>query len=154
MLNGELQSLSEQADQAAIAIKTSLSKELSVFGSEVQLQTGLGMERVWRHFKPKTPKTLEQLAGILDLERLADRLDAAMWKLNLPIDEMIQIPERFAGSLQLIKSEDIDASELHVVSYCASFGYAYMLTVAESGSCSLRTRGAYRRRRHDGHAVL
>lgn len=116
MLNAELQALSQQGSQVALDLKTSLSKELTVFGSAVQLKTGLGMERIWKHFKPNTPKTSEQLASILNLEALADRLDAAMWKLSLKTDEMIQIRERFASSLQLVKSEDVDANELVIVS--------------------------------------
>lgn len=113
MLNVELQSLAQSGDQALVITKT-LSKEMAVFDSEVQLTTGLGMERIWRSFKPDTPKTYKQLAAVLNLEALADRLDAAMWKLNLKVDEMIQIRERFASSLQLVKSQDVDAHELIV----------------------------------------
>jgi midasin len=114
MLNGELQALSNATDQSASEITNSLSKELAVFGSEVRLRTGFGMERIWRAFKPDTPKTPKQLAAVLDLEALADRLDATMWKLNLKVDEMIQIRERFASSLQLVKSQDVEAHELLV----------------------------------------
>lgn len=117
MLNSELQSLSQQSSQTAVALQSSLSNELSVFGSEVQLKTGLGMERIWRHFKPQTPNTFKQLQAILNLEELADQLDATMWKLNLRVDEMVQMRERFASSLQFVKEQDASASELITVSF-------------------------------------
>jgi midasin len=108
MLNAEIMSLTGPLS----ALGTTLSKELSTFGSEVQLKTGLGMERMWRYFKPDTPKTTVQLSAILSLESLANRLDEAMWKSNLKIDEMIQIRERFASSLHLVKTQDVEAAEL------------------------------------------
>ncbi|KAF2794635.1 midasin [Melanomma pulvis-pyrius CBS 109.77] len=108
MLNEEIMSFTEPLT----ILGTTLSKELTAFGPEVQLKTGLGMERIWRHFKPDTPKTPGQLSAILNLEGLADRLDDAMWKSNLGFDEMIQIRERFASSLQLVKTQDVDAAEL------------------------------------------
>jgi midasin len=108
MLNTEIMSFTEPLS----VLGTTLSKELTAFGSEVQLRTGLSMERIWRHFKPDTPKTIVQLSAILNLESLADRLDEAMWKSNLKIDEMIQIRERFASSLQLVKTQDVQAAEL------------------------------------------
>lgn len=113
MLNEEIISFTEPLT----ILGTTLSKELTAFGSEVQLKTGLGMERIWRHFKPDTPKTTGQLSAILNLEGLADRLDDAMWKSNLRIDEMIQIRERFASSLQLVKTQDVDAAELIIVRF-------------------------------------
>jgi midasin len=94
------------------SITTTLSKQVAVFGSDVQLTTGLGMERIWRTFKPSTPKTQTQLAAILELESLADRLDAIMWKSTLRIDEMVQIRERIASSLDLVRRDQVDAKEL------------------------------------------
>jgi midasin len=108
MLNAEIMAFTG----SLTVLGSTLAKELTVFGSEVQLRTGLGMERIWRHFKPETPKTMVQLSAILNLESLADRLDEAMWKSNLKIDEMIQIRERFASSLQLVKTQEVDAAEL------------------------------------------
>lgn len=94
-------------------MSSALFKQLAVFGSDVHLSTGLGMERVWRAFKPSTPKTQFQLKAILELEALADRLDAVMWKSNLKIAEMVQIRERIASSLDLVRREDeVDTREL------------------------------------------
>ncbi|KAF2112738.1 hypothetical protein BDV96DRAFT_580311 [Lophiotrema nucula] len=110
MVKEQISSL--QLAQGPFDLAAALSNELSVFSAEVELRTGLGMERIWKHFKPDTPKTLKQLNAVLSLEDLGDRLDAAMWKSSLNADEMIQIQERFASSLQLVKSQDIDATEL------------------------------------------
>jgi hypothetical protein len=115
MLNVVLQAFHQHHELHA-SLKLSLEQAMVPFGSAVQLLTGSEMEPVWRRFKPVTPKSSKQLAAVLDLERLADRLDAAMWRLQLRVDEMVQIQERFADSLHLVRSQDVDAQELIVVS--------------------------------------
>ncbi|KAI0577697.1 MDN1 AAA ATPase containing von Willebrand factor type A (vWA) domain protein [Pyrenophora tritici-repentis] len=94
------------------SMSTTLSKQIAVFGSDVQLTTGLGMESIWRVFKPSTPKTQSQLKAILELENLADMLDAMMWRSNLRVDEMVQMRERITSSLDLVRGDHVDAREL------------------------------------------
>jgi len=133
MLNAEIASVQEPL----YTLGTTISRELAVFGSEVQLKTGLGMERIWRHFRPNTPKTMSQLTAILELEHLADRLDEVMWKSSLRIEEMIQIRERFASSLQLVKMQDVDAAEL--ITVCDLHLYILrMLMYTEPSPCCSR----------------
>ncbi|KAF2653215.1 midasin [Lophiostoma macrostomum CBS 122681] len=113
MLNAELHAFHQQ-DELLAGLKESIEAAMVPFGSVVQLSTGSEMERVWRTFKPTTPKSAKQLSAVLDLEKLADRLDAAIWRLQLRVDEMVQIQERFADSLHLVRSQDVDAQELVV----------------------------------------
>ncbi|KAF1834922.1 hypothetical protein BDW02DRAFT_568614 [Decorospora gaudefroyi] len=94
------------------AVNTTLVKQIATFGSDVQLSTGLGMDRIWRLFKTSTPKSEIQLRAMLELESLADRLDAVMWKSNLRVDEMVQIRERISSSLDLVRRDQVDAQEL------------------------------------------
>jgi midasin len=115
MLSAVLSSLAKSTSSLSVSLASTLSKEVAAFGSEVQLTSGLGMERIWRHFKPDTPKTWKQLTAVLALEGLADRLDVAMWKSGLKLDEMVQIRERFSGSLELVRIQDVDAGELITV---------------------------------------
>ncbi|KAF2449059.1 midasin [Karstenula rhodostoma CBS 690.94] len=112
MLSDVTTSLNNAPVVVAVDLGSRLSKEVAKFGSDVQLSSGLGMERVWRYFKPDTPKQHAQLAAVLALESLADRLDATMWKSHLKLDEMIQIRERFASSSELVRTHDVDAGEL------------------------------------------
>ncbi|KAL5417777.1 hypothetical protein PMIN06_004114 [Paraphaeosphaeria minitans] len=112
MLSDVTTKLNNSPAAIAVELGSKLSKEVAKFGSDVQLSSGLGMERVWRYFKPDTPKQHVQLAAVLALENLADRLDAIMWKSHLKLDEMIQIRERFASSLELVGTYDVDAREL------------------------------------------
>ncbi|KAH7558816.1 hypothetical protein BM1_04953 [Bipolaris maydis] len=93
-------------------LSATLYKQVGTFGADVQLTTGLGMERIWRVFKPSTPRNQQQLAAILELEALADRFDAIMWQSTLRVDEMIQIRERIASSLDLVRRDQADAREL------------------------------------------
>ncbi|KAJ8113010.1 hypothetical protein OPT61_g4755 [Boeremia exigua] len=94
------------------ALSATLSKHVATFGADVQLTTGLEMEPLWRHLKPSTPTCIAELEAILRLEGLADRLDAIMWKSLLNAGEMIQIRERFASSLQLIRGKGVQPDEL------------------------------------------
>jgi midasin len=112
MLSDVTTSLNNAPAAVAVDLGRKMSKEVAKFGSEVQLSSGLGMERVWRYFKPDTSKTHIQLTAVLALENLADRLDATMWKSHLKLDEMIQIRERFVSSSELVKTHDVDAGEL------------------------------------------
>ncbi|CAO2651483.1 Nn.00g040530.m01.CDS01 [Neocucurbitaria sp. VM-36] len=93
-------------------ISTTLSKQVAVFGAEVQLTTGMGMERIWRMFKPPISKSQAQFKAVLELENLADRLDVVMWKSNLRVEEMVQIRERIASSLDIVRKDQVDAREL------------------------------------------
>lgn len=94
------------------SLSGTLTKQIALFGPDVQLTTGLGMERMWRTFKPSTPKNEAQLKSILDLEILADRFDAIMWKSHLAINDMVQIRERITSSLDLVRRDHVDAREL------------------------------------------
>ncbi|KAH9866544.1 hypothetical protein J1614_008234 [Plenodomus biglobosus] len=112
MLTSTIPSLTQDSTPLSQLISSTLSKQIAVFGSDVQLTTGLGMERIWRAFKPSTPKTQAQLKAILELEDLADRLDAVMWKSKLRIDQLIQIRERIASALTLVRQDGANAQEL------------------------------------------
>ncbi|CBX97255.1 hypothetical protein IAQ61_007332 [Plenodomus lingam] len=112
MLTSAIPSITEGSTPLPEILGLSLSKQVAVFGSDVQLTTGLGMERIWRAFKPLTPKTQTQLKAILELEELADRLDAVIWKSKLKIDELVQIRERIASALTLVREDDANAREL------------------------------------------
>ncbi|KAF1972308.1 midasin [Bimuria novae-zelandiae CBS 107.79] len=114
MLSDVTTRLSKTPISTAREVASTLAKEVAKFGSEVQLSSGLGMELIWKHFKPDTPRTQSQLQSVLALENLADRLDATMWRSTLKLDEMIQIRERFSSSLQLVRSENVDAAEFIV----------------------------------------
>lgn len=112
MLKGSTSAMAKSPSAEWSGLSAALTKEVAAFGTSVQLSTGLGMERVWRYYKPVTPVTSQQLADVLGLESLADRLDAVMWKSDLKLDQMIQIRERLTSSLELVKTQNVDASEL------------------------------------------
>ncbi|OAL48241.1 midasin [Pyrenochaeta sp. DS3sAY3a] len=110
-----ISAISPFAEQSTILVQnlgTMLSKQMAVFHSEVELTSGLGMEHIWRMFKPNTAQNGTQYTAVLELEGLADRLDAVMWKSNLRIDEMVQMRERITSSLDLVRGDQVDAREL------------------------------------------
>ncbi|KAF2027995.1 midasin [Setomelanomma holmii] len=114
MLASALPKGSGEANPLVQDMQISLSKQVAVFGSEVQLTTGLAMERIWYAFKPTTSRSQTQLEAILKLEDLADRIDAIMWKSSLSLDEMAQFRDRIASSLDLVRRDAADAGELIV----------------------------------------
>ncbi|KAF2996004.1 hypothetical protein E8E13_001141 [Curvularia kusanoi] len=108
-------SIPAAVDESPVILKTlaiALAKQVATFGTDVLLITGLQMEPLWRHLKPITPRSIADLEATLKLETLADRLDAVMWKSNLNPNEMAQIRERFASSLQLVRRENVNSDEL------------------------------------------
>ncbi|RMZ67921.1 midasin (AAA ATPase) [Pyrenophora seminiperda CCB06] len=112
MLASAVPTASGEAASLVKPMSKTLYKQMAIFGSDVQLTTGLGMEHIWRVFKPSTPTTQNQLNGILELEALADRLDAIMWQSNLRVDEMVQMRDRISSSLDLARLDQVDAREL------------------------------------------
>lgn len=112
MLASMIPNLEEYGIPLMHDVANTLSRQIAVFGSDVQLTTGLAMERLWRALKPHTATTSNQLQALLQLETLADRLDRVMWKSRLTLNEMTQIRERIEGSLNLIRRDQVDAREL------------------------------------------
>ncbi|KAI4935110.1 uncharacterized protein J4E92_002397 [Alternaria infectoria] len=112
MLTSATPAMTEESGSLSRTLSTTLAKQMIAFGSDVQLTTGLGMEHIWRVFKPSTPTTHSQLGAVLELESLADRLDAIMWQSTLHVDEMIQLRERVASSLTLVRKNQVDAKGL------------------------------------------
>ncbi|KAJ4369376.1 AAA ATPase midasin [Didymella sp. IMI 355093] len=112
MLSSSTPVISDATHGMVQTLAAVLSKQVAAFGTDVQLSSGFSMEPLWRHLKPDTPTSIAELEAILKLEALADRLDAVMWKSNLKADEMVQIRERFASSLQLVRREDVNPEEL------------------------------------------
>ncbi|KAF1927453.1 midasin [Didymella exigua CBS 183.55] len=112
MLSSSTPVISNDTHGMVQTLVVALSKQVAAFGTDVQLSSGFCMEPLWRHLKPDTPRSIEELEAILKLEALADRLDAVMWKSNLKANEMVQIRERFASSLQLVRREDVNPDEL------------------------------------------
>jgi midasin len=57
MLSSSMPVVSGQTPPLLQDMHTALSKQIAVFGSDVHLTSGLAMERIWRAFKPTTPKS-------------------------------------------------------------------------------------------------
>lgn len=112
MLSSSTPVLSAETHAMVYTLVAVLSKQVAAFGTDVQLSSGFSMEPLWRHLKPDTPRSIAELEAILELEALADRLDAVMWKSSLKAEEMVRIRERFASSLQLVRREDVNPNEL------------------------------------------
>lgn len=112
MLSAAISPVDEVSGTLSTPLMQGLLKNAAELRSNVQLTTGFGMERIWLHFKPDTPRTWKQLSAIEALEALADRLDVTMWKTNLKFEQMLQIRERFASSLELLRTKGAEADEL------------------------------------------
>ncbi|KAG9189260.1 hypothetical protein G6011_06128 [Alternaria panax] len=112
MLTSAIPAIAGDSGSLVESMSNVLTKQVAIFGSDVQLTTGMGMEHIWRIFKASTPTTQAQLNAILELESLADRLDAVMWQSTLHVDEMVQLRERVASSLNLVRKNHVDAKEL------------------------------------------
>ncbi|KAK8238602.1 hypothetical protein HDK90DRAFT_533293 [Phyllosticta capitalensis] len=79
---------------------------------ESQLRSGLGMEVLWRRFKPQTPPAYDGLLGLLKLESLADRFDQAVWKVDVPLTELARVRMSLSSALELVSTRDVPAESL------------------------------------------
>ena len=69
-------------------ITEKLSSMLDLFTKPWQLSTGLSMETIWKGFRPRTAKTMEQLETFISAENLADRFDVLKWVAGVSFQEL------------------------------------------------------------------
>ncbi|KAF2836680.1 P-loop containing nucleoside triphosphate hydrolase protein [Patellaria atrata CBS 101060] len=89
-----------------------LSREMKLFGSFAELETGLDMEKIWVCFRPVVPSTYDRLQSLIKLEDLADRFNTSIWQYQVPLEELCRICGSLRDAMDLILSQDIDASGL------------------------------------------
>ena len=118
MLKDETQILSPMFGPIT-QLKTKLLRSVASLDHKAKGSTGLSMERIWRRFRPTTPTCVQELEGLLTLESLADRFDAAMWKSGAGLEELCRVRERLSSALVLVRAHDASADELVLVS-CVS----------------------------------
>ena len=92
-----------------------LASRLDTFNDSWQLNSGLGMERIWEHFKPVTAANKTQLEGSLQARALADRFDALKWNSGASVQELAILRTSMARIHDTIAVTPIlDPSSLHV----------------------------------------
>lgn len=87
----------------------SVKKGLDSFVPFWQLHSGQSMELIWNHFKPPVPASLEQLEQNMQVEKLAERFDALMWTLDVPLERLGGIRHMVA---QIRGATDVSADGL------------------------------------------
>ncbi|OJD30296.1 midasin [Diplodia corticola] len=93
-------------------LQEKLAKSLASLKLESQLSTGLSMELLWNRFKPHTPSTYDGLLKLLQLEALADRLDASVWLTDAPLADLARVRSTLAGAMQIARTQNVEVGEL------------------------------------------
>ncbi|KAF2144305.1 uncharacterized protein K452DRAFT_316995 [Aplosporella prunicola CBS 121167] len=102
----------EFSTEASETLYKGLQGSMESLKIDSQLTTGLGMKDIWQRFKPQTPPTYEGLIGLLKLEALADRFDACVWLVDIPLSELVRVRLALANAIDLVSSKGVDAESL------------------------------------------
>ncbi|KAL8958222.1 MAG: hypothetical protein Q9193_004680, partial [Seirophora villosa] len=81
--------LSELSQDAAIEdLIETMHRGLDNFTPFWQLRSGQSMDSIWSHMKPPVPVTSKQLEHNMQTEQLAERFDALVWTLDVPVEKI------------------------------------------------------------------
>lgn len=94
-----------------------LSRQLDYFKTTWQLTAGLSMDSLWTLLRPKTPPTLKQLHTVLHLEKLADKFDALIWRVGMPLARLSEIRQSISDAIRVVLSEDVPGDGLANVGF-------------------------------------
>ncbi|KAL8955677.1 MAG: hypothetical protein Q9183_006561, partial [Haloplaca sp. 2 TL-2023] len=94
------------------ALKTGIDR----FSSSSKLSTGQSMERIWTCCRPSTPASLPHLQRVMQVERLAERLDGLLWISNASLRDMNQLRQSIQSLVSITAGAASDDSDLHAIS--------------------------------------
>ncbi|KAL8966080.1 MAG: hypothetical protein Q9183_003528, partial [Haloplaca sp. 2 TL-2023] len=83
------------------------------FSSSSKLSTGQSMERIWTCCRPSTPASLPHLQRVMQVERLAERLDGLLWISDASLRDMNQLRKSIRSLVSITAGAASDDSDLH-----------------------------------------
>ncbi|PKY01381.1 AAA ATPase [Aspergillus campestris IBT 28561] len=90
----------------------SLSQGLSRFQENWALKTGLSMQRLWETWRPATPATHDQLASVLDLEKVASEFTGVATKTHLDLSQLSKVRNSLIEAQRSILMDGADEGQL------------------------------------------
>ncbi|KAI9734337.1 MAG: hypothetical protein M1834_002443 [Cirrosporium novae-zelandiae] len=94
------------------AIAQRMTESLDLLRANLSLSTGLSMERIWNISRPAVLSSMDHLQSLLDLEKLADRFDSIMWRVNNPMTQLLTNQMTIAQALQDVRFRSVDIHDL------------------------------------------
>ena len=79
-----------------------------------KLSTGQSMERIWTCCRPPTPASLPHLQRVMQVERLAERLDNLLWVSNASLRQMNQLRKSIKSLVSITAGAASDDGDLRV----------------------------------------
>ncbi|KAL8872970.1 MAG: hypothetical protein Q9174_001492, partial [Haloplaca sp. 1 TL-2023] len=93
-----------------------LNTGIDRFSSSSKLSAGQSMERIWTCCRPPTPASLPHLQKIMQVERLAERLDNLLWMSDASLRGMNQLQKSIQSLVSITASAPSDDGDLHAIS--------------------------------------
>ncbi|KAL8757568.1 MAG: hypothetical protein Q9184_004174 [Pyrenodesmia sp. 2 TL-2023] len=90
-------------------LEDAMKRGLGSFAPFWQLRSGQSMEVIWSHIKPPVPTTLKRLKQAMEVEDLAQRFDAQIWTLDVPL-ERLERTRQMIAQLQGVPEVNDDGS--------------------------------------------
>lgn len=89
-----------------------IAEQFSSFSVTALPTTGLSMERIWPLFRPPTIATFDRMQELLQLEEMATTFDRLLWKVNVPITELISVRVSITNVLNLARTQYTSVNNL------------------------------------------
>ncbi|KAL3469611.1 hypothetical protein BJX99DRAFT_265026 [Aspergillus californicus] len=93
-------------------LASSLAQALQRFHENWALTTGLSMQTIWELWRPVTPSTREQLASILDLEKVASEFMQIATRTSLKLTQLSQVRNSLVEAHKSILLQGADEGNL------------------------------------------
>lgn len=98
----------------SIHAKDNFQSSIKALQRQTALSSGQFMTALWTEMRPGTSKTFAQLQDVLALEKMANQFDAAAWRFEAPLDQLLHLREAFGKALSLVVEGADEAADLLV----------------------------------------
>lgn len=97
-----LQQSEEPSETTALTVRDHFANSLQSLQKSSELHNAATMTALWQSLRAETPKTYQQVLDLIELEKMADAFDAAAWRFDAPISQLLQLREAFARAISLV----------------------------------------------------
>jgi hypothetical protein len=111
VLKHKIQTYAATSTTSTLLVQT-LSQITSDFDTGFRLSTGLGMEKVWKHFRPLSASNATTLNILQEMEQLAVRFDKLRWRTSILPTELSAIMQGLVNAYRLLLTDGIGGQAL------------------------------------------
>lgn len=128
-------------------LASEFGSKLETFNMSWQLHSGLGMELLWRAFRPVSARNLNELKSSNQVKELAKRFDALRWGSGTSVQELCSLQRSIVGIHDAIASAShLEVRSLEVRTYSLSLSRVDLLMILQDVEKTFEV--------HEGHSDI